>query len=266
MIGEHESNIEMDKYQEISAFWSNQLNNEIYLRGKINVVRGSKEYFDIILNSRQKYIYYFQKMIDFLKMAPNRSLVDIGCGMGTDSLVLVQHGFQVTGIDLAPGHLKLARQLFALYQVSGTFVEGNAERMPFPEREFGCASSFGVLHHTPNTAKAIQEVHRILQPSGRAVIMLYNFWSFNNFVHWVLRRGFENARCEEGVNKIDAPVTKRFSRQQVKEMCSSFSKCEIDIEYLYGAGYGRAYDMIPQIVYRMLSRFLGWHLVIFLEK
>lgn len=172
-----------DVFSEIADFWSFQLNNEIYLRDCPGMIRGSKEYFEIILGARRQFIYYFPTMISYLKKAPSRNLLEVGCGMGTDSLVFAQEGFDITGIDLAPAHLELAEGLFKHYHLTGSFMEGNAENLPFHDHRFSCVYSLGVLHHTLNIGKAIQEIYRVLSPEGRAVIILYHKWSLNNFAH-----------------------------------------------------------------------------------
>jgi ubiquinone/menaquinone biosynthesis C-methylase UbiE len=252
-------------YKQIADFWSAQLNNEIFLRNHPDVIRGSKEYFEIILNARRKYIYYLPRMVEFLETAPVKTLLEVGCGMGTDTLLFESKGFQVTGIDLAPAHLQLANRLFDHYGAQGSFIEANVERLPFPDEAFGGVYSFGVLHHTPHTALAIGEIHRVLKPAGRAVVMLYNRNSLNNFVHWITRRGFENAVKRDRANS-DAPVTYRFTRKKVSNMCSVFAQCEICTEYLYGAGWSRIYDLVPKPVFERLSKIWGWHLVAYLEK
>jgi ubiquinone/menaquinone biosynthesis C-methylase UbiE len=248
-------------FNRISEFWTRHPNNKIYLRNHPSVAPGTKEYFKIILAARRKYIYYFNDMLDWLEQSPSKNLLEVGSGMGTDALLFAQQGFTIAGIDLSPAHIELAEQLFALYSMPGYFVKGNAEHTPFSDNCFGCVFSFGVLHHTPDTAKAIKEVHRILVPSGRAVLMLYHRRSLNNFVHWFTRKGFENFSSKE-----DAPVTQRFTIKEVKQMCSEFKVCNIQIEYLYGAGYGRIYDHTPKALYNVLSKMLGWHLVVYLEK
>jgi len=252
-----ESNI----YQQIEDFWSFQLNNEIYLRNHPEIRRGTKEYFKIILDSRKKFIYYFPSMISHLKKAPSKNLLEVGCGMGTDSFVLNKNGFDVTGIDLSSGHLKLAKKLFRLFAKKESFMKGNAETLPFPDNSFGCVYSYGVLHHTPNTEKAIKEIFRVLSPSGRAVIMLYHKWSLNNLVHCLLKEGFENVK-----NNIDTPITYRFSKNEVRNMCSDFKSCNIKTEYLYGPGWGRIYNVTPKPLYLALSKIMGWHLVVYLQK
>jgi ubiquinone/menaquinone biosynthesis C-methylase UbiE len=250
-----------DIYQQIADFWSFQLNNEIYLRNHPKISRGTKEYFKIILDSRKKFIYYFPSMISHLKKAPNKNLLEVGCGMGTDSFVLNKNGFDVIGIDLSSGHLKLAKKLFRLFAKKGSFMKGNAGILPFPDNSFGCAYSYGVLHHTPNTEKSIKEIFRVLSPSGRAVIMLYHKWSLNNLVHCLLKEGFENVK-----NNIDTPITYRFSKNEVRNMCSDFKSCNIKTEYLYGPGWGRIYNVTPKPLYLALSKIMGWHLVVYLQK
>ncbi len=248
-------------FQDIAEFWAFQLNNEIYLRNYPNIPRGSKEYFDIILEARRKFIYYFPAMMKYLKTRSSPNILEVGCGMGTDALVFAREGFKVTGLDITPAHLVLAEKLFDLYNAPGTFVEGNAEALPFSDNAFDCVYSFGVLHHTPDTGKAIDEILRVLIPQGRAVIMLYHKWSLNNFVHRILQRGFENAR--EGP---DSPVTHRFSREDIRKMCVRFTSCRIEVEYLFGAGWGKVYDFLPRAIYFFLSKKIGWHLVLYLEK
>jgi len=253
-------------FQEIADFWSAQLNNEIFLRDHPSISRGSKDYFDIILAARRRFIYYFPSMIAFLKPSPSGKLLEVGCGMGTDAFVFAREGFRVIGIDLASAHLELAKQLFSLYGMRGDFALGNAEELPFPSGRFGAAYSFGVLHHTPDTGRAIREIHRVLEPGGRAVLMLYHRHSINNFIHGVTGKGFENARQEKGKGTADAPVTQRFSKSEVLGMCSEFKHARICTEYVYGAGWGKVYQLTPKPVYDLLSKVLGWHLVIYLQK
>ncbi len=257
----HNKHSQAQIFQEVADFWTFQLNNEIYVRNRPDVVRGSKEYFDIILAERRRYMYYLPEMIAYLKGSPSGKLLEVGCGMGTDTIVFFKEGFEVTGIDLTPAHIELAKRLFQIYGATGVLAEGNAEKIFFPDESFGCVYSFGVLHHTSDTGKAIREIHRILVPNGRAVIMLYNKWSLNNFAHWITRKGFENVK-----HGPDSPITYRFSKNEVREMCSDFGSCEIKIEYLFGAGWGKFYDITPKPLYLFLSRLIGWHLLIYLQK
>jgi hypothetical protein len=91
--------------------------------------------------------------------------------------------------------------------------------------------------------------------------MLYHEWSLNNFAHWISRKGFENVK-----NGKDSPVTYRFSKNEVRKMCSDFSACDIHTEYLFGAGWGKIYNITPKPIYSLLSKLIGWHLVVYVRK
>jgi ubiquinone/menaquinone biosynthesis C-methylase UbiE len=112
-----------------------------------------------------------------------------------------------------------------------------------------------VLHHAANTEKTIREVHRVLKPRGEALIMLYHRRSLNELVHRLLRVPFEE-RDEL------CPVVRRFTRDEVRGMFAQFSSVDIAVEYLFGEGYGALFRVIPRWLYDMLSRHIGWHLMI----
>lgn len=96
--------------------------------------------------------------------------------------MFASHGAHYTGVDLTEAALEATRRHFAVMGLTGTFQKENAERLSFPDESFDWVFSHGVLHHTPNTRVAINEVHRVLKPNGRAIIMLYHRHSFNYYV------------------------------------------------------------------------------------
>lgn len=258
--------INNDIFKRISLYWSDQLNNEIYLKNFPGIIRGTREYFDIIISARKKYLYYFDKISSFfVSESKNKKLLEVGCGMGTDLLAFAKAGYSVSGIDLSDEHVKLARTCFNIYGHTGQINGGNAEALEFENDYFDNVFSLGVLHHTPDPQVAINEIYRVLKPGGRCFLMLYNKYSLNNLVHIVLRHPFENPKCSNAVAN-DSPVTYRFSKSAVRRMCSRFSSISIQAEYLFGAGWGKSFDVMPKILYRLLSKLVGWHLLVFLEK
>ncbi len=253
-------------FNKISRYWNDQLNNEIYLKNHSGILRGTREYFDIIISARKKYMYYFDKIVNFLGInGKGKKMLEVGCGMGTDLLSFAKLNYQVYGIDLADEHIKLSKKCFDLYSQSAEIKCGNAEQLKFSDNSFDMIYSFGVIHHTPNPDTAISEIYRVLKTGGKCFLMLYNKYSLNNLVHIILRYPFENPKKSTKVAK-DTPFTYRFSKREVKKMCSEFSSVNIKVEYLFGAGWGKAFDIMPKTIYRFLSKLMGWHLLIFLKK
>lgn len=98
-------------------------------------------------------------------------VLDLGCGAGLDSLVAAQmvgpEG-SVTGIDMTPEMLAKARAGAAELGVGNvTFVEGEAERLPFADESFDVVISNGVIDLIPDKDAVFSELHRVLVPGGR---------------------------------------------------------------------------------------------------
>jgi ubiquinone/menaquinone biosynthesis C-methylase UbiE len=133
-------------------------------------------------------------------------VLEIGCGLGTDGARFAQAGADYTGIDLTEAAISLARRRFELFDLPGRFSTGDGENLEFEDESFDMVYSHGVLHHTPDTARAIREVHRVLRPDGRAVVMLYHRNSYNYRVNIsVLRRaGAHLLKSNTGVRVVHA--------------------------------------------------------------
>jgi SAM-dependent methyltransferase len=128
-------------------------------------------------------------------------VLEIGCGLGTDGAQFAEAGADYTGVDLTEAAVDLARKRFELFNLLGKFQTADAEKLDFAGETFDLVYSPGVLHHTPETAQAISEIHRVLRPGGRAVVMLYHRDSYNYRVNIsVLRRaGARLLNWEAGV-------------------------------------------------------------------
>jgi ubiquinone/menaquinone biosynthesis C-methylase UbiE len=103
-------------------------------------------------------------------------------------------GAQATGVDLTLRHVELARAHLATLGFGVNVVEGDAERLPFPDESFDRASSNGVLHHTPEMLAALQEIRRVLRPGGELRIAVYNLRSFHYWLQQVMYEGLWKRR------------------------------------------------------------------------
>jgi len=108
------------------------------------------------------------------RLQPGERVLDLGSGAGTDSLVAAQmvgDSGSVTGIDMTPEMLGKARG--AAEQMGATnveFVEGEVERLPFPDASFDVVISNGVIDLVPDKEAVFSEIHRVLVPGGRIQI------------------------------------------------------------------------------------------------
>ena len=119
-----------------------------------------------------------------------KRVLEVGSGAGGHSALFAKKGARVTALDLTPDRVRATQAKFDLLAAPGcSATQGDAERLPFPDDTFDIVYSNGVLHHSPRTDVAIDEVFRVLKPGGRAVVMLYCKSSFHYWFTLVLCTG-----------------------------------------------------------------------------
>ena len=241
----------------VRDFWQAHINNEYYTDAE----RASDSYFDQIEQRRYRTHYHLPALFASLDGA-GRSLLEVGCGIGVDSIQLAKRGFAVTAVDLTENALAVARQFAAHRGVSIDFRLGNAEGLGFPDQSFDVVYSFGVLHHTPDIGRSVAEVHRVLRPGGTAYVMLYHRDSLVNLVHRALRLPYESPADR----KDHCPVVYTFSRSGARKLFRAFSSVEVHSEYPFTYGFGPLSTKLPLAVRRPLGRAIGWHLMITAQR
>jgi ubiquinone/menaquinone biosynthesis C-methylase UbiE len=218
---------------------------------------GSRAFFEESEALRYRYHYHLLPLFDQLaQQYPGGQLLEVGCSMGTDLLQLARRGFSVTGIDLTETGIELAKQRFALYGYAADLRVGDAEKLMFKDGTFEVVYSFGVLHHTPDTEKAVREVWRVVREGGTAVVMLYHRHSLNYIAHQLLAIPADGSRSDP------VPIARTYSRGGARELFAQFSEVHVDVDYLFGTGWGVVNRLMPASLHRFLGRHIGWHLMI----
>jgi ubiquinone/menaquinone biosynthesis C-methylase UbiE len=106
-------------------------------------------------------------LLGSVKLAGNGALLDLGCGTGAAArYVAREKQFDVTGVDIDPGQLELARTRAGEAATRMRFLEADATSLPFHDRTFDIVLSFMAMHHVPSWRTALDEVARILKPGG----------------------------------------------------------------------------------------------------
>ncbi len=113
----------------------------------------------------------------------NKDVLEAGCGIATDGINFARHGARYTGIDFSDSAVELARRRFALEGLPGQIIQASVTELPVADESQDLVYSNGVIHHFPETQRAIDEIHRVLRPGGHALVMVYHRASLNYHVN-----------------------------------------------------------------------------------
>lgn len=161
-----------------------------------------------------------------------KKVLEIGCGVGTDGLEFMKAGADYTGIDASEQSVRLARKNFKIHGFSDPAIKvADAESLPFPDKQFDFVYSWGVIHHTPNIEKAIQEIRRILKDNGRFCVMIYNRRSLVGLQLWFLYallrgRPFLSLKALFAEHH-ESPGTQAFTDTEAAKLFHDFKDVEI---------------------------------------
>lgn len=189
--------------------------------------------------SRRRYELepYILDFADFDR-ARGKRVLEIGVGLGADHQRFAEAGALLHGIDLTARAIENTRRRLELNGLASTLAVGDAENLDFPDRSFDIVYSWGVLHHSPDTPRAIREVLRVLRPGGQARIMIYHTWSMVGLMLWV-RYGLMRLRPWTSMRAIyarhlESPGTKAYTIAEAAKLMRGFEDVRIRTVLTHG--------------------------------
>lgn len=256
---------------------------------------GTKEFYEEVDSYKNTYEYFIDGVADYKRWKDKR-ILEIGCGLGKDFSRFAQAGADATGIDMSFTSIGLTKRRLGLFGLKGNLYLADAENLPFKSGVFDMVFSWGVLHHTPGTETAVNEIHRVLKTNGKAIIMLYGkhsllglYYSFrfylNKFLDIDLLRRLVRVfmpwkwfktfvRMPEylsGISKeqllaaltdgFGNPLSKVYSRPEAKRIFSKFKYVDFEAYESRSSCFMRIFRVLP-----FLEKRLGWFMVIKADK
>lgn len=221
---------QMASIDEITTFWNRQSCGETYAVGESLLEK---------LQAQEEARYKLEPFIfDFAKFseAQGSDVLEIGVGMGADHLQWARsHPRSLTGIDLTERSVKFTKARLEAAGLPAKVLIGNAEQLPFLNDSFDIIYSWGVLHHSENPKRAIQEVFRVLRPGGTARVMIYHKQSIVGLLLW-LRYGAlrDKSIAHVYANYLESPGTQAYSRSEARQLFSPFSKVSLSTKLSSG--------------------------------
>jgi 2-polyprenyl-3-methyl-5-hydroxy-6-metoxy-1,4-benzoquinol methylase len=239
---------------------------------------GSRQYFDEVEARKYFVEAHIPRLAEF-ECWRGKRVLEIGCGIGTDTVQFVRAGAQVTAVDLSSASLELARRRMEVYGLDATLIQANVEELSnvVPVEKYDLVYSFGVLHHTPHPERAFAELRKYMDAESELRIMVYNRWSWKALGIF-LRYGrgrirqFDEVVAKRSEAQTGCPVTFTYSRRSVRRLLSGFAVDNMWVDHIFPyriADYVQYryrkiwyFRMIPTPLFRALEQALGWHLCV----
>jgi SAM-dependent methyltransferase len=260
----------------VRAFWNARPCN---IRHSPKAV-GTREYFDEV--EQRKYFVepHIPPFAEFAKWN-GRRVLEIGCGLGTDTVNFARGGARVTSVELSDESASLARQRVEIFGLSDrvTIHVGDAEDLPqiLPAQTFDLVYSFGVIHHSPHPRRIVEHLRRYMTPASELRLMVYARVSYKLF--WIMREEgvWDMSRIDELIARnseaqTGCPVTYTYDADTVRELLAGFKVLEARKAHIFtwdvGAYKRYEYRKAPEWAnvsepdLAQLEKELGWHLLI----
>jgi ubiquinone/menaquinone biosynthesis C-methylase UbiE len=124
--------------------------------------------------------------LDFVSKIPEKGFVlDIGCGNGKDTLLLLEQGYSTLSLDISINlciiSLRKARKFITEQQRKDqwfTIIQADCENLPFPDGIFDAALYLATLHHLPDEGsrtRSLKELKRCLREGGNALVSVWDY-------------------------------------------------------------------------------------------
>jgi ubiquinone/menaquinone biosynthesis C-methylase UbiE len=253
---------EEDKLAQIADYWDENIHDLAIASYPV----GSPGFFQELDNYRYDKLRYLPHLVDFLSYQ-GKNFLEVGCGVGIDLVRFARAGAVVTGIDLSRTSIDLARKNIEQNGLTADLYVMNGESMQFPDDLFDVVYAHGVLQYTADAEKMVAEIYRVLKPGGEAILMVYNRYSWLNFMNRLTKVSLEHE---------DAPVLKKYSIGELKRLLKLFRSYRIIPERfpvktrlhsgwkarLFNDVFVGAFNLMPKAVVRPI----GWHLMAFARK
>lgn len=211
-------------------------------------------------------------------------ILDAGCGIGLFSRFYARKGFELHAIDISQKAVEITKKGFETFGLKGEVKLGNVESIPYPDNYFDYIVSNGVIHHTSNTEKAVEEFYRVLKPGGAASVCIYfknillyqPIFTFMKLLFPIMlkktklegREMILTAKTpEEFVRIYDGnytPIAKIYTKKQANRLFKRFKTIAVEPHY-FPIRFLRAFKT-GGIVHKILDRYCGVLIYYLLEK
>lgn len=224
---------------------------------------GSERFFSAI-KAQHDQVYAYANRVLNLPELEGRSLLELGCGIGLDTVEFARNGAAVMAIDVSPTCIGLTKRFLAYQGLDATVSVADAEHLPFPDERFDVVVARGILMFTPDESRTVSEIFRVLRPAGVVQILLHNRYSW----YAALAAASRTNRLHENG---DPPVNRLHSIRETKRLLSDFSSVQVCLDRFPTATgrrgrlarlYNSVFTPATAVLPKFLIKPLGYYIIL----
>jgi ubiquinone/menaquinone biosynthesis C-methylase UbiE len=230
----------------------------------VEAAEGSAPFFDALEAQRDALEPFIPRFARFGEWK-DRRVLEVGVGAATDFVRFTRAGARLSGVDLTPHAVALARRRLALEGLAADVREADAEALPFPDDHFDFVYSWGVIHHTEDTPRAAREIVRVARAGGDVCVMVYHRRSLVGLqawlVHALLRGRPWRSVADVLWHHVESPGTKAYTLAEARALFPGLESLRVTpVVTPYDLRIGRARYLSRRWQALVPAR-LGWFLV-----
>jgi SAM-dependent methyltransferase len=230
-----------------------------------------RRFFGAISSAMPWKVSPFEQLLPGPRLA-HCDVLEIGTGFGSHAALIAPQCKSFTGIDLTDRACRFAAQRLSLSGIKSSIVRMDAENMAFPEESFDFIWSWGVIHLSANPLKILSEIHRVLRPSGQAVLMVYHrsFWTYHlrgalrGIFKGLFLQGFDLNRAVQSGS--DGAIARFYTRKEWANLCGALTVNSTEIfgakvelfPFPAGPFKNALMRLMPDSLGRFFLNKLGW--------
>jgi 2-polyprenyl-3-methyl-5-hydroxy-6-metoxy-1,4-benzoquinol methylase len=124
---------------------------------------------------------WYKLVLEYLEPIKDKRILEVACGRGGFSRLLASNGAIVCGADFSESAIRIAKE--KMYRDSTladrlTYVQADAQNLPFNEGSFDIVISCETIEHVPDPRAAAREMARVCRPGGLLYLTTPNYFNF----------------------------------------------------------------------------------------
>lgn len=262
--------------EDVERFWSSRPCN--FRHARVSIDEDPLLFSQQVTERKYRVEPHIPKFAEF-DLWKGKSVLEFGSGIGTDTIKFAKASAIVHAVDISEESMAIAAKRLSAEGQSFHLFTANIESIDIALKSYDLVYSFGVIHHTPDPARAVANAYRHLKPGGEFRLMLYNRYSWKAF--WILAKfgkfqfwKWPKLVARHSEAQTGCPITHTYTKRSARKLLekAGFEVKSIEIDHIFPykiKDYKKHvyvkewwWRRMPRRLFEWMEHHFGWHMLI----